>query len=72
MKTDTITAIATALSPSGIGIIRISGPDAVKIGNQVFEPVNKKKTLDQIPTYTAAYGKIHNSASAGAENADFF
>lgn len=31
MKTDTIAAIATAMSPSGIGIIRISGEDAMRL-----------------------------------------
>ncbi|MBE5956791.1 MAG: tRNA uridine-5-carboxymethylaminomethyl(34) synthesis GTPase MnmE [Lachnospiraceae bacterium] len=56
---DTIAAISTAMSDGGIGIIRISGPDAVKIGNQVFQPANKNKSLDKMPTYTAAYGKIH-------------
>ena len=58
---DTIAAISTAMSDGGIGIIRISGPDAVAIGNKVFQPVNKNKTLDKIPTYTAAYGKIHKN-----------
>jgi len=58
---DTIAAISTAMSDGGIGIIRISGPDAAAIGNQVFCPVNKNKTLDKIPTYTAAYGKIHKN-----------
>lgn len=58
---DTIAAISTAMSDGGIGIIRISGPDAVAIGNQVFQPVNKNKTLDKLPTYTAAYGKIHKN-----------
>ncbi len=38
---DTICAIATALSPAGIGIIRISGNEAVKIVSNVF--VNSKK-----------------------------
>ena len=31
MKSDTIAAIATAMTPAGIGIIRISGEDAFKI-----------------------------------------
>lgn len=56
---DTIAAISTAMSDGGIGIIRISGPDAVSIGNKVFCPVNKNKTLDKIKTYQATYGKIH-------------
>ena len=36
MKTDTIAAIATAFSESGIGIIRISGEDALKITDKIF------------------------------------
>ena len=42
MKSDTIAAIATALSDAGIGIIRISGPEAIAVANRVV--VNKKKT----------------------------
>ena len=41
MKSDTIAAIATALSDAGIGIIRISGPEAIAVANRVV--VNKKK-----------------------------
>ena len=33
---DTIAAIATALSPSGIGIVRISGPEAFAVADRVF------------------------------------
>ena len=33
IKTDTIAAIATALSDSGIGIIRVSGEEAFKVVN---------------------------------------
>ena len=36
MKTDTIAAIATAFSESGIGIIRISGDDAFQIADRIF------------------------------------
>ena len=36
MKTDTIAAIATALSDSGIGIIRISGSEAVEIADKIY------------------------------------
>ena len=35
-KTDTIAAIATALGESGIGIIRISGEDAIGIADKIF------------------------------------
>ena len=36
MKTDTIAAIATSFSESGIGIIRISGEDAFQITDKIF------------------------------------
>ena len=35
-ENDTIAAIATALSPSGIGIVRISGPEAFAVAGRVF------------------------------------
>lgn len=40
MNTDTIAAIATALSDSGIGIVRISGPEAVE--KQIYF-INQKR-----------------------------
>ena len=43
MKTDTIAAIATAMSPSGIGIIRISGEDAIEITDKIYRSKNNKK-----------------------------
>ena len=36
MRTDTIAAIATALSEAGIGIIRVSGPEAVSLVDNIF------------------------------------
>ena len=39
-QTETIAAIATALSDSGIGIVRISGEDAIEIGNRVYKSKN--------------------------------
>ena len=60
MKSDTIAAIATALSDAGIGIIRISGPEAIAVANRVV--VNKKKehTLKNWQTHTIHYGYIVN------------
>ena len=59
MKTDTIAAIATAMSSSGIGIVRISGDEAVSITEKIFEMKNQKK-LSQMPTHTIHYGHIHD------------
>ncbi len=43
-QTDTIAAIATAMSEAGIGIIRISGPDAAAIGSALYRTPKKNKT----------------------------
>ncbi|MCR4792215.1 MAG: tRNA uridine-5-carboxymethylaminomethyl(34) synthesis GTPase MnmE [Lachnospiraceae bacterium] len=44
----TIAAISTALSESGIGIIRISGPDAVLICSEICEDKDGGKVLDRM------------------------
>ena len=59
MKTDTIAAIATAMSSSGIGIVRISGEDAVLVADRIFEMKNHKK-LSEMPTHSIHYGHIHD------------
>lgn len=41
--TDTIAAIATAMGNSGIGIVRISGENAVEVAEKVFREPGKKK-----------------------------
>ena len=45
MKEDTIAAIATGMTDSGIGIIRISGEDAVAIGDRIFRSPSGKRIL---------------------------
>lgn len=55
---DTIAAIATGMGNSGIGIIRISGEDAISIANQIFVAKNKNKTIATMESYTAAFGLI--------------
>lgn len=54
---DTIAMIATAMSDAGIGIIRVSGKDAIKIVKKVFHP-QKRKDLEKVDSYTAHYGII--------------
>lgn len=58
MGTDTIAAVATALSNSGIGIIRVSGNDAVSIVNRIFVTKNKKPILNHMESHTIRYGFI--------------
>ena len=57
-KSDTIAAIATAMTSSGIGIIRISGEEAFAIGEKIFQPKKKGKKLTEQDTYTIHYGNI--------------
>lgn len=57
MHSDTIAAIATALSPSGINIIRISGPDAFSVGKSVFRSAHEKD-FDSFRNSSVNYGYI--------------
>lgn len=58
MNNDTIAAIATAMSPSGIGIVRISGGDAFAIIDRIYRSKNGKKTLSACESHTIHYGYI--------------
>lgn len=53
----TIAAISTAQGVGGIGVIRISGWEALAIGDRVFQSA-KGKQLSQMDGYTAAYGRV--------------
>lgn len=59
MKTDTIAAIATALSPSGIGIIRISGDEAIETADRIFRSKSGKK-IAEVKSHTVHYGFIYD------------
>ena len=54
--TDTIAATATGMGSTGIGIIRISGPEAFAVLEKVFRPKNEKKVMSEQPGYTVHYG----------------
>ena len=58
MKTDTIAAIATGITNSGIGIIRISGPDSVFIADKIFRAGKKNIKLENVESHTIHYGFI--------------
>ena len=56
---DTICAIATSLTPSGIGIIRVSGKEAINIVSNIFVNSKKEKIiLDE--THKVKYGYIYD------------
>ncbi len=54
---DTIVAISTPPGIGGIGVIRVSGKEAVGIVDKMFKAANKKSLLD-IDTHTITYGHI--------------
>ncbi|HLS52349.1 MAG TPA: tRNA uridine-5-carboxymethylaminomethyl(34) synthesis GTPase MnmE, partial [Tissierellaceae bacterium] len=56
-KVETIAAISTAMGEAGIGIVRLSGSDAINIGNKVFKGVKGKK-LTEAKNRTLSYGHI--------------
>ena len=59
MQQDTICAIATAQG-GAIGVIRVSGPEAISITSRIFTPIGGKP-LDERKPYTLTFGKIHSS-----------
>lgn len=59
MSSDTIAAIATAMSNAGIGIIRISGDEAVEAADRIFYAKNGQRLCDS-PSHTIHYGYIQN------------
>lgn len=60
LKKETIAAIATAMSNSGIGIVRISGEDAVQIADKIYRSKNKKKKLSEVKSHTIHYGFVYD------------
>ena len=63
MKSNTIAAIATPMTNSGIGIIRISGDEALDIIEKVFKPKKKDKKIKDVKTYTAHYGHVYDGST---------
>lgn len=61
MYRETIAAISTAVSESGIGIIRISGEDALLVIDKIYRSKDNKKVLSKVPSHTIHYGYIYDN-----------
>lgn len=59
MNNSTIAAISTAQGAGGIGVIRISGENAIEIADKVFKGAGKKK-LCEYEGYRAGFGYIYD------------
>ncbi len=57
MSENTVAAIATAGGQGALGVIRISGDNALEVAQKVFFPFSNKK-ITQMQGYTAAYGQV--------------
>lgn len=61
MSHSTIAAIATGTG-GGVGMIRLSGPEAFSIVAAVFSPYNPAKDPHTMPGYTGALGTVHDAS----------
>ena len=56
----TIAAISTAMSASGIGIVRISGDEAMEVISRIYRSKNGKKNIREVQSHTLHYGFIYD------------
>ena len=56
----TIAAISTAMSASGIGIVRISGAEAMDVIAKIYRSKNGKKNICEVDSHTIHYGFIYD------------
>ena len=56
-----IAAISTPVSPSGLGVIRVSGEQAPTVCERVFAPLNAEKPLTALAGYRAVYGHVFDN-----------
>ena len=63
MTGDTISQIATPHGMGGIGIIRMSGADALPIAQHIFHPA-KGGALGEVAPYTARFGQVRAADGA--------
>lgn len=61
---DTITALSTPVGQGGIGIVRMSGPDSMRIVDEVFRP-RQGGSLSHMPSHTLIYGHVVEPTDGG-------
>jgi len=65
MLNDTIAAVSTPRGKGGVALLRVSGADALKIGEEVFRP-KSGRALSEYPSRAAVYGSIYAADANGA------
>ena len=64
MRKETIAAISTGMTNSGIGSVRISGEEAVLVADRIYRG---KKKLCEVKSHTINYGYIVDREISSAE-----
>ena len=59
MAADTIAAIATAQAPAGIGMVRLSGKEAVLIAEGMLRPAGRRR-LSSLRGYSGLLGRVYD------------
>lgn len=57
----TIAAISTPAGAAGLGVVRLSGDDAVAVAANVFRPADSTRPLTALRGYTAVYGHVFDA-----------
>ncbi len=57
----TIAAISTPAGAAGLGVVRLSGDDAVAVAAKLFRPIDAARPLTALRGYTAAYGHVFDT-----------
>jgi tRNA modification GTPase len=64
MLQDTIAAISTPIGEAGLGVVRLSGADSLKIAEACFKPVGENSAKpSEAKTHTVHYGRMHRSGN---------
>ncbi|MBO4383785.1 MAG: tRNA uridine-5-carboxymethylaminomethyl(34) synthesis GTPase MnmE [Clostridia bacterium] len=66
MAERTVAAIATPNAAGGIGIVRISGGDALDVASRVFVPARSSVVLRDLPGYSMVFGTVVDPAADGS------
>lgn len=62
-NSSTVAAVSTPVAAGGIGVIRISGDEAISIAAKIFRP-SGKKNISEMKGYTAAHGTVYDGEKA--------
>ena len=72
LQQKTIAAISTPSGIGAVGMIRLSGREAIEVAGRIFRPYDPKRSLDKLGGYTGALGKIYRPDGTPVDEAVAF